>query len=211
MTNLLGWGGFSLRAQRSGMSPLLKLVQGEASLAPQIQMSENYAEGCAPGFQEDGFTRPDRVDLIRDGRHAGALVSPRSAKEYEVEPNGASGHELATSLDVAGGEIASGTELEALGDGLYIGNLWYLNFADRNTCGATGLTRFATFWVEGGEWVAPVDTMRFQDSVYRMLGDGLVGLSEERDWLMDASSYGSRSTSSQRLPGALIDDFRLTL
>jgi predicted Zn-dependent protease len=73
------------------------------------------------------------------------------------------------------------------------------------------MTRFATFWVEDGEIVAPLDVMRFDDTVYRMLGDGLVGLTEDRELIMDPSTYGGRSTSSSRLPGALVDDFVFTL
>lgn len=35
------------------------------------------------------------------------------------------------------------------------------------------MTRFATFWVEQGRIVAPVDAMRFDDSLYRLLGSEL--------------------------------------
>ena len=55
------------------------------------------------------------------------------------------------------------------------------------------MTRFATFWVEGGRIVAPVTPMRFDDSIYRMLGDELVDLTRERELLPDASTYGERS------------------
>ena len=60
--------------------------------------------------------------------------------------------------------------LAALGTGLYIGNLWYLNYSDRPAGRMTGMTRFATFWVEGGRIVAPVTPLRFDDTLYRMLG-----------------------------------------
>ena len=73
------------------------------------------------------------------------------------------------------------------------------------------MTRFATFWVEDGEVVAPLNVMRFDDTVYRMMGSGLLGLTEDRELLMDAGTYGGRSTGSARLPGALVDDFVLTL
>ena len=60
--------------------------------------------------------------------------------------------------------------------GLAIGNLWYLNYSDRPACRMTGMTRFATFWVEHGKIVAPVDVLRFDDTLYRMLGDNLEAL-----------------------------------
>ena len=41
-----------------------------------------------------------------------------------------------------------------LGTGLFVGNLWYTNFSDRAACRTTGMTRFATFWIDEGEIVA---------------------------------------------------------
>ena len=101
--------------------------------------------------------------------------------------------------------------LQALETGLYISNLWYLNFSDRPAGRITGMTRFATFWVEGGRIVAPVMPMRFDESIYRLLGDALVDLTRERELLPDSSTYGERQTSSVRLPGALVSALRFTL
>lgn len=65
----------------------------------------------------------------------------------------------------------------------------------------TGMTRFATFWVEDGEIKAPVSTMRFDDSVYSLLGSQLEALTSERELLLSASTYSQRNTSSNLLPG----------
>jgi predicted Zn-dependent protease len=73
------------------------------------------------------------------------------------------------------------------------------------------MTRFATFWVEGGRIVAPVSPLRFDDSIFRMLGENLVDLTTERELLLDPSTYGERSTASARLPGALLRGLRFTL
>jgi predicted Zn-dependent protease len=101
--------------------------------------------------------------------------------------------------------------LEALDTGLYIPNLWYLNLSDRPAGRITGMTRFATFWVERGRISAPVTPMRFDDSVYRMLGSELAALTRTAEMLPDPSTYGERSTSSARLPGALLKALRFTL
>jgi hypothetical protein len=53
--------------------------------------------------------------------------------------------------------------------------------------------------------------MRFDESIYRMLGDHLLGLTAERDFILDASTYHRRSTGSSRLPGALVEQFHFTL
>ena len=48
-------------------------------------------------------------------------------------------------------------------------------------------------------------------SLFRMLGENLAGLTRERELLLDAGTYGRRSTASACLPGALVEDFVLTL
>jgi predicted Zn-dependent protease len=95
--------------------------------------------------------------------------------------------------------------------GIYIGNLWYLNFSDRSACRMTGMTRFASFWVEDGRIRAPLNVMRFDDTAYRVLGENLEALTRERDLVPGTSTYGERSTLSFRTPGALVREFALTL
>ncbi len=97
--------------------------------------------------------------------------------------------------------------LEALDTGLYIGNLWYLNFSDMPAARLTGMTRFATFWVENGQIQAPVSTMRFDDSLYSFLGAHLEDLSHERELRLSSNTYGERQTDSMHLPGALTGRF----
>ena len=208
---MLSWGGFGLKALKTKNTPLLKLAAGEARLSDDVEISENTAEGVAPNFQEEGFIRPDRVSLILGGAYAGSLVSPRSAQEYGEHTNGASTGEYPESLEVASGNIPQKDILNRLGTGVYIGNVWYLNFSDRSNCRTTGMTRFATFWVEDGEIQAPLNVMRFDETVYRMFGENLDGFTQERDWILDPDTYFQRSTASGRIPGALVDDFPFTL
>ena len=114
-------------------------------------------------------------------------------------------------LVLAGGALDAGEAEKVLDTGLYVSNLWYLNFSDRPAGRITGMTRFATFWVERGRPVAPVNVMRFDDSIYRILGENLVDLTREREMLLDPSTYEERSTASARLPGALLRSLRFTL
>ncbi len=211
IVGLLSWGGFGLKALKTGQSPLLKLAEGEASLAEAVSIAENTAQGFAPDFQAAGFIRPPRVPLIEGGRHAEALVSPRSSMEYHVPTNGASAMEAPESVDVAAGALPDAEVLGRLGTGIYVGNVWYLNYSDRPACRTTGMTRFATFWVENGEIAAPLDVMRFDETVYRMLGENLVGLTAERELVLDPGTYLQRATTSGRYPGALVEDFNFTL
>jgi predicted Zn-dependent protease len=210
LVGLLGWGGFSARARATKQSPLLRMEHG-ATLSPKLTLIENTEAGVAPRFQHDGFVKPASVTLIGKGRLEDALVSPRSAKEYGLMTNAANARESPESLELAAGDLAPGEALAALDTGLSIGNLWYLNFSDRPAGRITGMTRFATFWVERGRAVAPVAPMRFDDTIYRMLGDNLIDLTARRELLLDPSTYGQRSTASARLPGALLGALRLTL
>lgn len=210
LVGLLSWGGFSARARATKQSPLLRMEHG-ATLSPKLTLIENTAEGVAPRFQHDGFVKPPSVTLIANGRLGDPLVSPRSAKEYGLETNAANARESPESLDMAAGDLEPSETLAALDTGLRVGNLWYLNFSDRPAGRITGMTRFATFWVEGGRIVAPVVPMRFDDTLYRMLGDNLVDLTRSPELLLDPSTYGERSTASARLPGALLRALKFTL
>jgi predicted Zn-dependent protease len=207
----LSWGGFGLNAQRNKISPLLQLMNKEKSLSPAFSLWEDVEGGAAPAFNDTGFISPKQVPLITEGEMVGSLISARSAKEFGVETTGASGEESPESIAVKAGGLATEDILSTLDTGLLIGNLWYLNYSDRSSCRITGMTRFATFWVENGEIVAPVNVMRFDEPVYRILGSNLEDLSTEREFLLSASSYYQRSTGSAHLPGALIRDFRFTL
>jgi predicted Zn-dependent protease len=211
VVGLLSWDGFGLKAHKTRRSPLLKLATGEARLDARLTLRENTAEGIAPDFQADGFIRPPVVPLVEGGAFAGCLVSPRSAEEYGVQTNGAADDEAPESVEVSAGGLPMDDALARLGRGVYVGNLHYLNYSDRPACRTTGMTRFATFWVEEGEIQAPLEVMRFDDTVYRMLGENLIDLTAEREMRLASGTYGQRSTASARLPGALVEDFRFTL
>jgi predicted Zn-dependent protease len=208
---LLGWGGFGLKEHCTKQTPLLRMREEGGQLHPAVTLIENTRDGVAPNFQEDGFIKPEQVHLIVSGRFHECLVSPRSAQEYGVPTNGASSRESPESLEMAAGDLPQAQVLHHLHTGVYINNVWYLNYSDRSACRITGMTRFATFWVEDGAIQAPLNVMRFDESIYRMLGEHLVGLTSERDFILDANTYHRRSTHSSRLPGVLIEDFTFTL
>lgn len=211
LLTMLSRGGFGLKSRNTKQTALIRMADEGARLSPLVTLDENTREGIASGFQAEGFVRPARVPLIERGGLAGALVNPRSAREYGVATNGANAFETPESLDLAAGTLAQDDTLRALDTGIYIGNLWYLNFSDRSACRMTGMTRFASFWVEHGRISAPLNVMRFDDTAYRVLGGNLEALTEEREFIPKADTYVERSTVSMRTPGALVRDFALTL
>jgi len=208
LVSLCCWG-FGAQALASGGSPLQRLFSGKAELSSLVSMEERIEGGLAPAFTPEGPRQPLR--LISQGRPGERLVSSRSAAEYGLIANGACSGEYPLSLRMQGGELEEQDVLQRLGTGLYIGNLWYGNFSDLPAGRLTGMTRFATFWVEDGHIQAPVNTMRFDDSLFDFLGPNLEALTREPELLLPGATYGARQTGSMALPGALLSRFTLTL
>lgn len=214
VADLLGtlcWGGFGHKDLQTGVSTLIRAHRGQEHLSNSVTLTEASGEGVAPRFQPDGFVKPASVALVRGGELAQTLVSPRSAREYGVAANGANAAEMPDSLAMTGGTLAQADVLEALGTGVFISDLHYLNYSDRQACRMTGMTRFACFWVEQGRIVAPIGVMRFDDSLLRMFGPNLVALTQGAELVPDSSTYGERQLRSVTAPGAIVKDFRFTL
>ncbi|WP_223518056.1 MULTISPECIES: TldD/PmbA family protein [unclassified Pseudomonas] len=207
---MLCWGGFSAQSIASKSSPLQKLYGGDSAFSPLVSLDEKVSGSLSPAFSDEGYPRSD-LGLIVDGKAGAQLVSSRSAAEYGLTANGASGGESPSALNMKAGALPDADILKQLGTGLYISNLWYLNFSDQPAARLTGMTRFATFWVENGEIQAPVNTMRFDDSAFSLLGSQLEALTAERELLLSASTYSQRATASALLPGALVSRLTLTL
>lgn len=214
MVELLGtlaWAGLGARGRRTGTSSLMRLAHRDATLSPAFSLAESLADGLAPAFTAEGFVRPPRVALVERGLAADTLNSARSAQEYGLPANGANANETPEALSLAPGELPAADPLATLGSGLYVSNLWYLNYSDRLACRMTGLTRFACLWVEDGRPIEPVAVMRFDDSFLRMFGEGMVGLGDRAELIPENGTYNERQLASIRTPGALVEGFRLTL
>ena len=213
LSDVLNWVccGSGLKSWKTKTTPLMRMLDGQEKMHESVSLSEDVGNGAGPRFQEQGFIKPLKVTFVENGKLKDALVSPRSAREFSAPHNGASSNEMPESLDMAAGTLEKKEVLSKLGTGVYISNTWYLNFSDSAACKLTGMTRYASWWVENGEIVAPLNVMRFDESIYRMLGSNLLGLTKERDFILDSSTYMGRSTSSARLPGVLVEDFTFTL
>ena len=209
--SMFSWGGISEAALQRGDSALASLQRGEKQLSPQFNLSENFRHGLVPRFNEWGEVAPVELPLISAGALKNTLVSSRTAKEYGKVANGAAGGEYLRSPEVATGTLAADQILAALDTGLYLSNLHYLNWSDRPSGRITGMTRYACFWVEQGELVAPIENLRFDESLYRCLGEALLNLTETQEFIPEVGSYENRSLGGIWVPGALIDAFTYTL
>ena len=211
LNELVNMMSFSAQSVCNKSSPLRRLHNQEASLNAMINIALDTGSGQVPSFQSDGFVMPEKISLIEQGKSRNLLVSPRTALEYNLTHNGAPTSESASSLIFQGGHLAQADALKQLDNGIFISNLWYLNYSDTNTARITGMTRFACFLVEKGEIKAPVNALRFDDSLYHLLGDQLEALTSETEALLSTNTYWQRGRGVTVLPGALLNELTFTL
>ena len=205
------YGGLGEAALRQGNSAFSKLEQGEATLSKQFSLGEDFQRAGVPRFNTSGQVAPPQLPIIQAGRWATSLVSARSAKEYGKCSNAANSRETMRAPALAPGQLQADQVLAELGTGLYLSNLHYLNWSDLTAGRITGMTRYACFWVESGEIVAPIENLRFDDDFYRFLGEGLIALGDRLTFLPAVGTYERRSLGGMWMPGMLIDQFRYTL
>jgi predicted Zn-dependent protease len=211
LLGMLSWGGISEAALQQGRSCFGALQRGEQSLSSQLTISENFQRGLVPRFNELGEIAPAHLTLIDRGQLANTLVNARTAKEYQKPANGANRGESLRSAEISTGDLTPDRILANLDTGLYLSNLHYLNWSDRPTGRVTGMTRYACFWVQRGEIVAPIANLRFDESLYRCWGENLMALTTTVDFIPDVDTYGSRQLGGSWVPGLLVEDFTYTL
>jgi len=192
-------------------SAFLQLHSGEKSLSPQFNLIEDFCHGNVPRFNQQGEIAPLNLPIISSGKLTNTLISSRTALEYHKVANGANQQEYLRSLQVLPGTLAEAEILTKLHTGLYLSNLHYLNWSDRPSGRITGMTRYACFWVENGEIIAPIEDLRFDDSIYRFLSENLEALTDTVQFIPDVSTYGNRSLGGIQTPGMLVKEFIFTL
>ncbi len=210
LLGMFSWGGISEASLRQGGSALAKLRQGK-TLSSLFNLKENFSSGNVPRFNDLGQMCPDELILIEKGKLINTLISSRTALEYGLESNSASSFEGLRSPEIAMGNLPESGILSAIGTGLYLSNLHYLNWSDRTLGRITGMTRYGCFWVEKGKIVATIKDLRFDDSLYSFFGDNLVDLTNFREFIPNVGTYESRSLGGVLVPGVLVDNFTFTL
>lgn len=211
LVGMLSWGGLSEAALQQGRSALLMLQKGEKQLSSLFTLEENFQRGLVPRFNDLGEISLIDLPLITNGKLVNTLVSSRTAKEYDRVSNGASTSEMLRSPDIQVGKLSRDRILAQLDTGLYVSNLHYLNWSDRPSGRITGMTRYACFWVENGEIVAPIENLRFDESLYRFWGENLLALTDFQEFVPEVGTYGNRQLGGSWTPGMLVEDFTYTL
>jgi predicted Zn-dependent protease len=211
LVQMMAYDTFSEASIRQGDSPLQQVRNGERSFSPLLTLTEDYRNEEVPRFNDLGELAPERLVLIEKGKLTQTLVSSRSHKEYGVTANGASADETLRATRISTGNLAERDLLEKLGTGLYLSNLHYLNWSDQPRGRITGMTRYACFWVENSKIQGPIENMRFDDSLFNLLGAHLEAVTEEASYLAETLSYGHRHLGGVATPGALLSGMEFTL
>ena len=73
------------------------------------------------------------------------------------------------------------------------------------------MTRYACFWVENGQIIAPIENLRFDESLYNFWGTQLMALTQSVQFMPEVGSYGYRDLGGTLVPGMLVDNFAYTL
>ncbi len=211
LLGMLSWGGIGEASIRRGGSALAALQRQEQALSPKFFLTEDFRAGQVPRFNQNGELAPLTLSLIAAGRLENTLVSTRTAKEYNIPSTFAAAGESLRSPALAPGTLPPSDVLTALDTGLYLSNLHYLNWSDRPNGRITGMTRYACFWVEQGELVAPIENLRFDDNLYRFWGEHLVDFTQDTSFVPEVGSYGFRDLGGAQVPGMLVNHFAYTL
>ena len=208
---MFSWNGISEASIRQGCSGFGRMRHEDVRLSSKLSVAEDFSPGFCPKFNSEGEVSGDSLSLIKDGELKNTLVSSRSAKEYNVESNYAESGEYLRSPRMDPGKLNHSKVLNQLDKGLFLSNIHYLNWSDIPGGRITGLTRYACFWVEQGEIVAPIETMRFDDSFYKFFGEQLVEVEDKLTVVPETSTYEKRSMGAITCPGILVNSFALTL
>ena len=211
IVGMFSWGGIGEASIQQGDSSLCRMRQNNVKMSPCFSLSEDFTSGMVPRFNYNGELAPEKLDLILSGNMLNTLISTRTAKEYDLKSNYASEGESMRSPVLATGDLNENEVIQTLDKGIYLSNLHYLNWSHRPGGRITGMTRYACFWIENGEVVAPIENMRFDDSIYNFFGNNLESIVDRAHFHPSVQTYEGRELGGVTCPGILLKSFELTL
>jgi predicted Zn-dependent protease len=171
------WLGFNGKAHAEGTS---FVHLGERQFDDRIDIWDDGTDPRSLGRPYDAEGTPKRrVDLVASGVTVGLVHDRRSAALAGVESTGSSiGQEsfggYPGDLFLGAGDKTLPQLIGEVERGLLVTDFWYNRILDPKTQVVTGLTRNGLFLIEGGEIVAPVQNLRYTQSVVGALAPGHV-------------------------------------
>jgi predicted Zn-dependent protease len=169
--------GFNGKAHAEGTS---FVHLGEAQWDAPVDIWDDATDARALGDAFDAEGTPKRrLDLVSRGESVGLAHDRRSARLAGVEPTGHSvGSEALggypTDLFLGDGDESPDELVASVERGLLVTDLWYSRVLDPKTQVVTGLTRNGLYLVEDGQVTAPVQNLRYTQSIVAAFGPGQV-------------------------------------
>jgi PmbA protein len=159
-------------------------------------------------FDFEGVPR-QKVVLIDKGVANAVVTDSEVAKKLNMPntghalPSGETFGPLPLHILIEGGDSELPKMVQELDKGLWVSHFHYVNgYVDPRNAVFTGMTRYGTFWVEGGKVKHPVKNLRFTESMLKAFSN-VQALSKKRRTFGDVYS-------SKVLPDLLIQKFKFT-
>jgi PmbA protein len=212
---LLGFSG-ELAAAGTGLAATR---HGELIAAESVDVADDVGVdvGLPLGFDIEGVTR-QRVVFLDHGK-VGVPVTDRAVAATLGTPSTGHAHiareqvpaPAAANIVMAAGSLSEAELIAGVERGVYVQRFWYTRLVDRVAGTITGVTRDACFLIEDGKLAAPLEGMRFTQSVIDCLaGVRAVGRDVRSQPVMNvwngAASAPPVRAASFRLGAAPLDE-----
>jgi predicted Zn-dependent protease len=172
---------------------------GEALFSPAVTVVSDPQDPVVPGTPwAEGGLPARRVRYIEAG-----VLKELNRSRYWARKTGTQPTLDGGTLRLVGGSLSLEELIGKVDRGLLITRIWYVRMLDPQRIGVTGLTRDATFLIEGGRIAGAVKNFRFNQSLVDLLRD-TVALGREESALALELSFGAA------LPPALVKNFHMS-
>jgi predicted Zn-dependent protease len=167
--------GFSATLAAAGIG--ITARAGQPVAAPLVDVADDGGAdvGLPIGFDIEGVTKR-RVPFFTGGR-VGEAVTDLATAAALGRPSTGHAHiareqvpgPAAANIVMAAGPHSEDELIAQVERGVYLQRFWYTRLVDRVAGTITGVTRDACFLIENGRLTAPLDGMRFTESVLGVL------------------------------------------
>ncbi|QDV07431.1 peptidase PmbA [Planctomycetes bacterium Poly30] len=167
--------GFGARSFSEGSSFMAGRL-GEKLFPENVSLVDDPLHPALRGWRFDGEgAARGRTEMISAGELRAPVTDSRWAQKLGL-PN--TGHGVpqpsaygpsAEHLVMEAGSSSRDELLAAVGDGLLVRQLHYVNIVEPQTLSLTGMTRGGTFRIRGGQVAEPVQNLRFTQSLVESL------------------------------------------
>jgi predicted Zn-dependent protease len=191
------------RAAEEGRSafsaPAGKSRIGESLFSPAVTLVSDPQDPLVPGTPwSEGGLAARRVSYVEAGVLRELQRSRYWARKTGREPTRDGG-----TVRLVGGGASLEELIRKVDRGLLVTRIWYVRMLDPQRIGVTGLTRDATFLIEGGRIAGAAKNFRFNQSLIDLLRD-VVALGREE------AALGGDLAGGVALPPALVKDFHMS-